>query len=259
MKFKLFIDRKYTASGIRIYVKFVSDTPGYSNIFINRIDQRIAETKIGSVKIFIGGKIASFESPTRISKIQSQEIFEQVATANLAAGAGSIYKHAVVNAIILRGISVTQNLIGASIRFPRYDSEIPLWSDIRVPCDYNGEIYKDVMKSGNIKISDIIGDNVVIVDKPLISNGGPVDFIIECGGNNLYGNCFFQATYVGSNSLVEPNPYSVVLLDHVIEQVGTSVEALNFTKSIKASVNAYINDLRISGMVDNLDIIDYNI
>ncbi|MEM4205754.1 MAG: hypothetical protein QXQ43_00555 [Nitrososphaerota archaeon] len=259
MNFKLFIDRKYTASGIRIYVKFVSDTPGYSNIFISRIDQRIAETKRGSVKVFIGGNVTSFESPTRISKIQNQEVFEQVATANLVAGAGSIYKHAVVNAIILRGISATQNLIGASIRFPRYDSEIPIWSDIRVPCSYNGGIYKDIMKSNDIKISDIIGDNIVIVNKPLISNGGPVGFIIESGGNNLYGDCFFQATYVGSNSLVELNPYSVVLLDHVIEQVGTSVEALNFTKSIKASVNAYISDLRVSGMVDNLDVIDYSI
>lgn len=258
MKFELYIDKKYTASGIRIYVKLVSDTSMQSDIFLCRIENRLIQTRSSDIPVFIGGNKSLFSGPTKITKIQDIGVYEATATPNVAIGAGSTYKHATPNIIVLKDITVSQDMLNGSISFPTYASDMPLWADLKVPWTYSGSLYSNMMTSGEIKIKDILDGNRIVVDKPLPTNC-PTDIncIISRGNDQWNSKCYVQSSYSGTSVLIRPNPYEIVVMNSFIEIVSNSVEALNFTKSIKASVKSYIDTLKSIGLIDGVETVYY--
>ena len=267
MKFRLYIDKKFTASGTRVFVKMLSDTIGQSNIFICRMESRLAVKDSTTIPVYLFGNKTSFSGPSKIGRVQDRSIFETVATPNSAIGAGSTYRAISPNIMVLKDVTgkLDQDYINAFVSFPTYASDYPLWADIDVPESYSdSSTYEAILNpnSNKIRIIDVLDSRTAVLNIKLPSNTGlPIKCRIEGSQDTIEGECFIQSSYssAGTYNIINPDPFVLVLQDGFIEQAANTVQALSFIRSIKIGVKSYIDMLKSIGISDSVEVVTYEV
>lgn len=257
MRFALYIDTKFTADGLRVFVKLLSDTPGMSSIFLVRLERRLKGSS-GKIPVFLFGKQYFFEGLNRIKYIQDAGTYEVVATPNQAIGLGSQYRSVVSDTLVLLGSNkLDQSYLGASVKF----TSIPaLWKSIQVPYSYGNAITYDQLfnqETSEIKIVDILSNNTAKLNIDMPFNAADNLMCQIIGNDTITSGCIIQSSYKGTNTVPLPDPYELVLRDSFIELVENEVRALTFVNSIKADVKKYVDQLKLVGNINNVEIVEY--
>jgi hypothetical protein len=256
MKFSLYIDKKFTYDGIRVFVGFYCSAYSYSNIFRCRVEKVLAPTKESTVPVYLFGHKTSFKGVSQVYFVQGRETFEAVTTPNVAIGAGSPYQHSNSDTLVFTSGGVNQDMVGASVSFDNINTNEPLLADLSVPASYSNNVpYKALFINQDIKITEVLDTNKCKINIPFPCNvSTPLNCTINTGTETISGKCLVQSTTIGSKVVFTPNPYTLVLKDRFIEQFNEVTSALAFIASIKADVQRYIDQLKSIGTIDGVEV-----
>ncbi len=262
MKFKLQIDTKFTINGLRIFVKMLSDNNRYQKIFLCRLNSKRTNLNSQKIQIYLFGRQTLFMGPGIISTIHGSEVYEETPTPERSIGLGTPYKQTEPRALVIKGTETfDQSHLGATVAFTGYISDYPLWNQIKAAADYGStRSYEDILSDPSYYIiTDILTSKVALLNNPLpTSTDSPINCTIG-GSTSITMDCYIQSIYKGTNQIVSPDPYELILTDSFIETASDSTHALAFIKALKADVKKFVDRIGSVGNIDGFEVENYDV